>query len=196
MRPSELSPRLSYLGAETSLCQTSFKNLFTSKLKVPQAYYIHGLKKNFVETYGSSQTFKAPLDFVFRWCTDFREDDGEMIGSKAKRTFLEKTSKRVIWVVEYKEDGRVQQGIRVVWLHPPDSWNLDTCGDHREIGEYVLSPKGKNKTRLDMKFKVSYDSKEDVSDKKKWEKEVAEEWQTFADHLEKDYRESMRAAKE
>lgn len=178
----------------TSAIETG--HLLTSKLKVPEAHCSYGLKKNFVETYKASQTFKAPLDFVFQWCTDFREDDGKMVGSKAKKTFLEKTAKRVVWVAEYKEDGKPREGVRVVWLRPPNTWKLDTCGDHREIGEYVLSPKGKDKTRLDMKFKISYDSKDDAPDKKKWEKEVAEEWQTFADYLQKDYKGSLHVAKE
>jgi len=154
------------------------------------------LKKSFVETYKVSKSFKAPLDYVFGWCTDFREDDGKMTGSKAKRKFIERTDKRIVWSVEYKENGKPVEGIRVVWLHPPDSWSLDTCGDHRELGEYNLTQKGKNKTRLDMKFRVSFDSKEEVDDRKKWEKEASEEWDIFRRYLENDYKASQRAGKE
>ena len=154
------------------------------------------MKKSFVETYKVSKSFKAPLDYVFGWCTDFREDDGKMTGSKAKRKFIERTDKRIVWSVEYKENGKPVEGIRVVWLHPPDSWSLDTCGDHRELGEYNLTQKGKNKTRLDMKFRVSFDSKEEVDDRKKWEKEASEEWDIFRRYLENDYKASQRAGKE
>ena len=153
------------------------------------------MKKAFVETYKASKTFRAPLDYVFQWCTDFREDDGEMVGSKAKRTFVERTDKRIIWVAEYKEKGKNKEGVRVVWLHPPDAWHLDTCGDGREVGEYKLAVKGKNKTRLDMKFRISYDSKDEAPDKKKWEKDVDEEWDTFASHLENDYKASAHASR-
>ena len=153
------------------------------------------MKKNFVETYKVSKTFRAPLDFVFAWCTDFREDDGKMTGSSVKRDFLERTKERVVWISEYKEKGKPMQGVRAVWLHPPDSWHLDTCGDQRELGEYRLTPKGKKKTRLDMKFMITYDDKHEVVDSKKWEKESREEWDVFADYLEKDYKESLRAAK-
>ncbi len=152
------------------------------------------MKKAFVETYKASATFRAPLEYVFQWCTDFREDDGEMVGSKAKKTFVERTDKRVIWITEYKEKGKNREGVRVVWLRPPDAWHLDTCGDGREVGEYRLTGKGKNKTRLDMRFRISYEDKHDAPDKKKWEKDVDEEWETFASHLEKDYKASIRGS--
>jgi hypothetical protein len=169
------------------------KGIFPKKLKVYLGPNRSNLKKAFVETYKASQTFKAPLDFVFQWCTDFREDDGQMIGSNAKRTFLERTDKRVVWTVDYKEKGKQREGFRVVWLHAPDSWSLDTCGDKREIGEYKLTPKGKNKTRLDMKFWQTFDSKDDVTDQKKWQKDVDEEWGIFAENLVKDYKASLKA---
>ena len=152
------------------------------------------MKKNFIVSYKASQIFRAPLEFVFRWCTDFREDDGEMVGEKEKRTFLERTPRRIIWVDEYKEKGKKNEGFRVVWLCPPNAWYLDTCGDMREIGEYVLSPKGKNKSRLDMKFDITYESKDDIPDRKKWQKDVDEEWATFASYLEKDYKDSLHAS--
>ena len=167
-----------------------------SKLKVSQDNYDNVLKKNFVETYKVSTTFRAPMDYVFQWCTDFREDDGKMTGSKAKKTFLERTGKRIVWVTNYKEKGKKKEGLRVVWLRPPDAWYLDTCGDQREIGEYRLSPKGKNKTRLDMKFQIGYESKDEVEDRKKWEKDATEEWGIFRRYLEKDYKDSLQAARQ
>jgi len=153
------------------------------------------LKKTFVETYKVSKTFKAPLDYVFGWCTDFREDDGKMTGSKSKRTFLERTDKRIVWAVEYKEKGKAKEGIRVVWLRSPDSWTLDTCGDGRELGEYKLTQKDKNKTRLDMKFQITFNSKDEVDNRKKWEKAVTEEWDIFGRHLQDDYKESLHTGK-
>ena len=140
-----------------------------------------------VGTYKLSQRFNAPLDFVFRWCTDFREDDNKMIGSKTKRTFLEKGKTRIVWVVNYKEDGKEKEGIRAVWLKPPNAWHLDTCGDGRELGEYTLKSLGKNKTRLDMVFRVTYDSKAEVESKEELEKDGNDHWAKYAEYLEKDY---------
>ena len=158
------------------------------------------MKKAYVDVYKAKQTFRAPLEYVFDWCTDFREDDNKMTGSKTKRTILQKTPRRIVWLVEYKEGGKNREGLRIVWPHPPDSWVLDTCGDRmelgeRERGEYKLTRKGKNKTRLDMKFWLSFDSKEHFQDKKEWEKESSEHWDTYAKYLEKDYKDSLAAAK-
>ena len=78
-----------------------------------------------------------------------------------------------------------------MWLDPPDSWHLDASADIRELGDYKLTSLGKNKTRLDMVFQLSYDDPKDVRDKKEWEKEVLEEWDTFGKYLEKDYKKSI-----
>jgi len=146
------------------------------------------LAKVYVQKYKLSQTFKAPLDFTYQWCTDFREDDNKMIGSKTKRTFLERGKNRFVWVVNYKEDGEAKEGIRAVWLRPPDEWYLDTCGDGREVGEYKLKPVGKNKTRLDMVFRVTYDSKDKIESKDDLQKNGRKHWTIYAGYLEKDYK--------
>lgn len=145
------------------------------------------MKNAVVERYKLSQAFNAPLDFVFEWCTDFREDDNKMIGSKTKRSFLEKGKKRVVWAVNYKKDGKDMEGVRAVWLRAPNAWHLETCGDGSEVGDYKLTSKGKNKTRLDMVFHVTYDSKGEVESKEAWEKDGLNHWAIYADNLEKDY---------
>jgi hypothetical protein len=151
------------------------------------------LAEAFVETYRVSKTFDAPLDFVYLWCTDFREDDSKMLGEKTRRRFLERTKDRVIWTVAYEEHGRRLEGFRVVWLMPPDAWRLDTCGDGRERGEYRLKPLGKNRTRLDMVFQVTYDTKKEVVPGKEWERGAREEWDTYGKFLEKEFKEAREA---
>jgi hypothetical protein len=153
------------------------------------------LAKATVKTYKLSETFNAPIDFVFKWCTDFREDDGKMIGSKAKRTFLERTEKRIVWIAAYRENNKQKEGIRGVWLRPPDAWHLDTCGDGREVGDYKLTSKGRTKTRLDMVFRVTYDKGEEVTPRREWEKGGQQEWKIFRRYLEKDYKSSLQQAR-
>jgi len=77
------------------------------------------------------------MDYVFAWCTDFREDDPQKyLGSKTVRKILEKTPERVIWAVRFKDGKGFSEGVWAVWLNPPKSWHLDTCGDGREVGDY------------------------------------------------------------
>jgi hypothetical protein len=140
------------------------------------------------QKYKLSQTFDAPMDYVFSWCTDFREDDNAMVGSKTNRTILEKTPERVIWRVSYKDGKETIEGVRAVWLFPPKMWKLDTCGDGREMGEYKLKALGKSKTRLDMKFVVTYDSKDEVEDKDEWEEDGRKHWKIYKKALEADYK--------
>lgn len=140
------------------------------------------------QTYRISHTFKAPRDFVYKWCTDFREDDWKYTRSSARRVFLERSKRRYVWVVNYKEGGKKKEGIRAVWFKPPISWHLDTCGDGREVGDYELTPKGKNKTRLDMTFDVTYDDPRDVESKEEWQGEAKEHWKLYGAALEKEYK--------
>jgi hypothetical protein len=139
--------------------------------------------------YRVSKTFRAPLDFCFAWCTDFREDDNKMTGSKTRRRFLERSSRRFVWVTTYKEGSKTVEGVRAVWLKPPDAWHLDTCGDGREVGDYKLTQVGK-RTRLDMVFHVTYDDPRKAEGVRKWERGSKREWDAFGRYLEADYKAS------
>ena len=146
------------------------------------------------QKYKLSETFDAPMEYVFKWCTDFREDDNKMIGSKTERIILEKSPQRVIWRVKYKDGKGYAEGVRAVWLHPPSLWTLDTCGDGREVGEYRLKALGKSKTRLDMKFAVTYYSKDEVEDKDEWEGDGVKQWKIYKKALEADFKAGRPAA--
>ncbi len=152
------------------------------------------MPKQVKQKYKLSETFNAPLDYVFKWCTDFREDDNKMVGSKTERKMLEKSPERVIWRVRYKDGKGYAEGVRAVWLQPPNSWTLDTCGDGREVGEYKLKALGKSKTRLEMKFVVTYDSKDEVEDKEEWEADGVKHWKIYKKALEADLKAGRPAA--
>lgn len=109
-------------------------------------------------TYGISKVIEAPLPFVYEWCTDFREDDAGLTGSQTKTKILEKTSTRVIMIDSYEEKGKPVESISVVSLKPPNAWHLDYAGNEseQEVGSYKLTKLGANKTRLDMKFTITY----------------------------------------
>jgi hypothetical protein len=105
-----------------------------------------------------SKTVNASLRYVFDWCTDYRDDDPHIIGSKRQRKILGKTKKRVVYVEIYDgDDGKRKIGVDIVTLTPPNSWHLDYYGDDfDEAGEYKLKSLGRGKTRLDMLFKEKW----------------------------------------
>lgn len=138
------------------------------------------------KTYNLSQMFHAPLEFVFDWCTDYRSDDSKMYGGKTRRRFLERSKRMYVWVVKYKQGRKTVEGVRAVWLMPPDSWHLDTCGDHYETGDYKLTPVGR-RTRLNMTFHIIYPDPKKVDSTREWVAGSRREWNAFAKYLDKDY---------
>ncbi len=63
--------------------------------------------------YHFSKTMNAPLNFVFDWCTDFREDDGKLTDSKSVRKILRKNNKRIVYVNEEKSSGKTKEDISI-----------------------------------------------------------------------------------
>jgi hypothetical protein len=141
------------------------------------------------QTYHISKIIEAPRPFVYEWCTDFREDDGKLTGSKRKRKILEKTKKRVIIAQSYLENGKESGHVSVVTLKPPDSWHLDTAGNihEQEIGDYKLTRLGKSRTRLDMVFRVKYSGGAKIPSKKWWEEDSHRFWDKLIIALMRDY---------
>lgn len=78
------------------------------------------------------------------------------MGSSLKKTILEKTSEKVVYVTEVANQDRILKTNSVVTLTPPDKWHLDAVGDDKDYtGNYQLFDEG-NDTRLDMSFEYSF----------------------------------------
>ena len=137
--------------------------------------------------YRVTKTINAPLKFVYDWCTDYREDDNQITGSKAQFKILQKTNRRVIYLRTYERDGGTMIGVKMVTLRPPRAWYLDQVGEDEDaIGIYKLTQVGSDRTRLDMTFKEKYK----ISDAptKEEDRKVADQmWDKYVAALEKDY---------
>jgi hypothetical protein len=139
-------------------------------------------------TYRVSKIINAPLRFVYDWCTDFREDDYKMTGSKSRRTFLERSRKQVIYAIRYPSGGDTKHAVNIVTLHPPRSWHLDSFGEEdNEFGDYRLTRLGPGKTRLDMVFREEWKIAK-VPPKAEYLKDINRIWDKYAAALEKDYK--------
>jgi hypothetical protein len=134
-----------------------------------------------------SKVIKAPLKFVYNWCTDFREDDNKITGSKTKRIILQNTKQRVIYISTYKSRGKTLSGVNIVTLRPPNAWHLDFAGqEDDEIGEYKLTRIGPRKTRLTMTFKEKYKIA-NAPTKEEDTKSASQFWDKYVAALQKDY---------
>ena len=108
-------------------------------------------------TYEVLKFINAPLRFVYDWCTDYREDDNQITGSKSQRKILQKTKRRAIYVSTYEREGKMKIGVNIVKLMPPKAWYLEYVGEEEdETGWYKLSRLDLHKTRLQMRFTEKY----------------------------------------
>ncbi|MGA2461850.1 MAG: hypothetical protein ABSF82_10550 [Candidatus Bathyarchaeia archaeon] len=138
-------------------------------------------------TYHVTKIINAPLRFVFGWCTDYREDDNKLTGSKTKRTILEKTKHRAVYVIEYPDEKQIKIGFNLVTLSAPYSWHLDYFGqDDDEIADYALVRLGPRKTRLDMVFTEKWKIRK-VPEKAIFTKHISQIWDKYVAALERDY---------
>jgi len=137
-----------------------------------------------------SKTINAPLRYVYDWCTDYRETDPQITGSKSQRRVLQKTKKRVIYVQIYEgADGKEKVAVDIVTLKPPTSWHLDYFGEEDdEIGEYRLKKSGEGKTRLDMVFKERWKDIAKIPSIEEQIRSTNEVWDKYIASLEKEYK--------
>jgi hypothetical protein len=146
------------------------------------------MAKPTVRTYHVSKVLNAPLSFTFKWCTDYRDTDPKITGSKNKRSVLEKTKERVIYTIRYKSGGKTMNAVNIVTLKPPKAWHLDSRADEDDtIGDYRLTSLGRRKTRLDMSF-VEYWKIRNYPGKSEYISDIHRIWARYAAALERDYR--------
>ena len=138
-------------------------------------------------TYRVMKIINASLKFVFNWCTDYREDDNELTGSKAQFKILQKTGRRVVYLRTFELNGRTLIAVKMVTLRPPKAWCLDQVGEDEDvIGVYRLTRAGPEKTRLDMKFTEKYKIG-DPPTKEQDRDQTDQMWDKYVAALEKDY---------
>jgi hypothetical protein len=138
-------------------------------------------------TYRVSKNIKAPIEFAYKWCTDYRESDPKITGLTSKRKILLKTKHRAIYTSDYKSAGKQKSAVNVVTFYPPKAWHLDFTGDEDdETGDYALKRVGPRKCRLDMIFTEHY-KVEHAPTKAQDIEHTHEVWDKYVAALERDY---------
>ena len=139
-----------------------------------------------------SKIIHAPLRFVYDWCTNYRETDPKITGSKSRRKILLRTKHRVVYTESYHSLGKPRTAVDVVTLFPPKGWHLDYVSDEDdEVGDYVLTSLGAQKTRIDFTFTEHWKIHHAPA-KAKYASSVSQVWDKYREALQKDYRRSKR----
>lgn len=82
-------------------------------------------------TYEFRHPFRAPLGYVYAWCTDYSIDDPRLAREEYTRRLLGRTARRVIFEdLEDQPDGW-HWSHDVITLRPPNRWHADVTGSHR-----------------------------------------------------------------
>ena len=138
--------------------------------------------------------FRAPLKFVYRWCTDFSEKDAGLEREKYRRKVLSRTSRQVVFEDLEEDDSGFFWARDVVELRPPDRWQMESVGSHRALrAVYRLTETGPGRTRLSLRFRRRPTALERVHrTKAARERSVLQAWKYFRSELESDYRRSAR----
>lgn len=138
-------------------------------------------------TYRVMKMINAPLNFVYDWCTDYREDDNQITGSKAQFKILQRTNRRVVYLRTSERDGKTVIGVKMVTLRPPRAWYLDQVGEDEDvIGIYKLTREGPKQTRLDMTFTEKYKIS-DAPTREQDRNDTDQMWDKYVAALEEDF---------
>lgn len=135
-------------------------------------------------------TFRVPLEFAFRWCTDYSAQDPTLEGSKSTRTVIRRSSRRVV----YEDLEPLAKGWSwsraTVDLIPPDRWHAELHGNYRTWSlDYRLAPAGARRTEFHMvgrRRPVLLGSRN--PSRASMERELTQMWRRFARTMEADYR--------
>jgi len=133
--------------------------------------------------------FNAPLDFVYRWCTDFTPEDSKLETEEYERRILRRSAREVVY--EDLED--TQQGWvwsrHVVHLLPPNRWKSDSVGSLRVYAlDYRLDRLPGGHTQLTLRARRRpYGIGKKNPPKGQWERSTTAAWKSFARALERDY---------
>jgi hypothetical protein len=134
--------------------------------------------------------FEAPLEFVYRWCTDFTPEDAKLEEEAYERRILHRTRREVTYEDLEETPHGWAWARHVVRLMPPNRWHSDSVGSHRLVRlDYRLSrlPGGRTRLVLTARRRPTGVGKANPP-KSKWERMIGQSWKKLGRSLERDYR--------
>ncbi len=142
-------------------------------------------------TYRFRKLVRAPLPFVYRWCTDYRQDDDRITDSiyqyQAKIVLREPT--RIVRIITLPGRNRNRNtDVEIISLLPPDRWHLEKLSvTDDETGAYRLVRRGPKLTAVQMRFRKKWKIP-DLPDPKEYRALFSRVWDRYVDVMEKEFR--------
>ncbi len=139
-------------------------------------------------------TFRAPVPFVFRWCTDYSPGDPRIERETYTRRILSRGRRTVVYQDLGDHAGGWFLNRQTVTLHPPRYWHAESVGNYRTWSiDYRLRPGLDGTTRFRFRgLRTSTPLETDPPSPAAVQQNLRELWQRFGRALEADYRRSLR----
>jgi len=139
-------------------------------------------------------TFRAPMSFVLRWCTDYSPEDPGLEGERFRRRILKRTRTNVVYEDLDDTPGGWMWSRWNITIHPPDRWHGEAVGNYRGWAvDYRLKSLPGDRTQLTLRGRRAplLLGKKNPP-KAELERELTQSWTKFARALEADYAKSRR----
>ena len=141
-----------------------------------------------------TKTIKAPIIYVYEWCTDYRSDDGKFSRSKTRSKVIHVGSDRVVRIrVRATTIEGPAVAVELVRLIPPDAWHKDTI-DETDLDsmDYKLARLGSGRTRLTLSITERWMTRKHPT-RSEWVRSANKYWDILVASLEEDYRKGKPA---
>jgi hypothetical protein len=147
-----------------------------------------------VAVYEIRTTFRAPLPFAYRWCTDYTAEDRKLEGNPGRRQILSRGRRTVVYEDLNDTPHGWMWSRQTVTLRPPDRWDATAVGNYRTWDlQYSLRRLDERRTEFRMRGERRATPLGGRNPSKSaLEHELRVMWRNLGRNLEKDYRRSLR----
>jgi hypothetical protein len=150
-----------------------------------------------ISVYEVHMTFRAPLPFVYAWCTDYTPEDRKLEGDPGLRQIIRKGRRTVVYEDLNETPHGWMWSRQTVTLRPPNRWTGVAQGNYRTWDlDYSLRDLHDGRTEFTMRGRRRSTALGVKNPPKRvLEAELRGMWRNLGRALEKDYRSSLRKRK-
>jgi hypothetical protein len=133
---------------------------------------------------------RAPLRFVYRWCTDYRNDDDRLTNSLyhyRSRIILRERSRVIRVITVPGRDRNRSTDVEIILLLPPNRWRLTKFSvTDDNTGDYRLIRKRPGLTLLEIRFRTKWKVAR-RPDPKRYRRLFNQVWDRYVELIEREF---------